>query len=218
MKYRNDLKCVYCGSNGRQRAIAAAIRGIYSDECDTFIKLKSVLFRDHIRIHNTSSREVIHKMLCSLPDYTCSEYFPDVLSGEMYNGVRCEDIQNLSFSDGELDLFISEDVLEHVRRPDKAFASIYRILKVGGYHVFTVPVHGEKTLVRVDVSGEEDRFIMPAVYHSDPLNSKGALAYNDFGKDIVAFADSHGFSSQLLEFNVEDRNCKCGHVIISKKQ
>lgn len=217
LKYRNDLKCVYCGSNARQRAIAAVINEIYSNACDTFIKLKSVLFRDHRRIHNTSSREVIHKMLCSLPDYTCSEYFPDVPSGRMYKGVRCEDMQNLSFSDGELDLFISEDVLEHVRRPDRAFASIHRVLKAGGYHVFTVPVHGEKTLVRVDVSGHEDRFIMPAVYHSDPLNSKGALAYNDFGEDIIVYADNHGFKSKLLKFNMEDHNYKCGHVIVSQK-
>ena len=138
-------------------------------------------------------------------------------SGVIHNGVQCEDLQALSFEDNAIDLLISEDVLEHVRKPEEAFRSIHRVLRLGGYHVFTVPVYGEKTLVRVDTSGEDDINIMPPIYHSDPLNSKGALAYNDFGEDIALIADKYGFKSQLFKYYIEDQNFKCGHVIVSQK-
>ena len=180
--------------------------------------MRKVLIQKNTRVYNTSSQGLMHEYLHEMRGYVCSEFFPDVEAGSIHNGVRCEDLQNLSFEDGSFDLIISEDVLEHVRKPNKAFESMRRVLKVGGYHVFTVPIHGEKTTVRVDVSGESDNFVLPPVYHGDPLRAEGALAYNDFGTDILELMDSCGFESEVLKYNVEKRKYMCGHVIVSKKK
>lgn len=217
LRFRNDLKCIWCGSIARQRAIASVFCELYQPATKNLKAFSRLLAEKNIAVHNAAAQEITHTVLSTAPGYTCSEFFAGVDSGQFHNGIRCEDLQELSFQDETLDLFISEDVLEHVRKPEKAFQSIYRVLKSGGYHVFTVPIYGEQTLVRVDTSGNEDKNILPPVYHGDPLNANGVLAYNDFGEDITVMADKHGFESRLMKFNCEDKNYKCGHVIVSRK-
>ena len=81
--------------------------------------------------------------------YLGSQHFPDIPSGSCREGVRCENLEKMSFDDGEFDLVITQDVFEHVLQPDKAFSEINRTLKDGGTHLFTVPVyHGQKTVIR----------------------------------------------------------------------
>jgi SAM-dependent methyltransferase len=69
------------------------------------------------------------------------------------------DISNMnSINDGEYDLVIASDVLEHVFDDKKAIEEIYRILKVGGRAVLTVPQGNnlEKTIEDLtDLSPEE---------------------------------------------------------------
>ena len=54
------------------------------------------------------------------------------------SGIRCENVEKLTFSAERFNLIISQDVFEHVCDPWKGFAEIHRVLKNGGYHVFTV--------------------------------------------------------------------------------
>ena len=44
----------------------------------------------------------------------------------------------MTFQNESFDLFITQDVFEHVMEPNKAFKEIERVLKPGGAHVFTV--------------------------------------------------------------------------------
>lgn len=217
MPFRNDLPCLFCKSVARQRAIIASLCSLYGMNCPDLRRFPDFLEKRKLEIYNAASQGTLHHFLRRHSRYTCSEFFPNVAKGDIVNGVRCEDLQSLTFKDGSFDIVISEDVLEHVRRPSEAFASIFRVLKPGGCHVFTVPIYGNKTMVRVDTSGDQDVFLLPKVYHGDPLRSEGALAYNDFGTDIVQFADRYGFKSAIVKHNVEDENWKCGHVIISQK-
>ena len=107
--------------------------------------------------------------------------------------------------------------MEHVRRPAEAFQSISRVLKPGGYHVFTVPIYSEETTVRIDTTTDEDVHLLPPLYHGDPLRSQGALAYYDFGMDILNMANAFGFESAVTIHNREDRRWMSGHVIVSRK-
>jgi SAM-dependent methyltransferase len=155
--------------------------------------------------------------LNGLPNYVPSEYFSDVPLGTFHEGIRCEDLQNLSFSDETFDLMISEDVLEHVRNPDSALREVYRILKPDGLFVFTVPIYGEQTVVRVDTSTDEDIHLLPSFYHGDPLRQEGALAYNDFGRDIVDRCRAIGLQTHHVEFEAADRRFLVGDVFLTKK-
>ena len=49
------------------------------------------------------------------------------------------DICNIPYSDNEFDVVVCFDVLEHIEKDQKAVDEIYRVLKPGGYFVFTVP-------------------------------------------------------------------------------
>ena len=51
-------------------------------------------------------------------------------------GNRCENLEELTFDDNTFDLVITQDVLEHVLNPGKAFKEICRVLKPGGAHKF----------------------------------------------------------------------------------
>ena len=49
------------------------------------------------------------------------------------------DGQNIPLGDSLMDSFICTEVLEHIQEPEKFIAEIYRVLKVGGVGVVTVP-------------------------------------------------------------------------------
>ena len=216
-KQRNDLACMRCGAVARNRALAAAVLDLYGGTAQSLRALGRAGMLRELHIYNTTARGAVHAFLRTLPHYVCSEYFPDIPAGTLHGGVRCEDLQALSFPDATFDLVISEDVLEHVRSPGSALQEIRRVLKPGGYHVFTVPIFGDKTVVRVDTTTKEDVCVLPPLYHGDPLREKGALAYHDFGRDIVDLCAAQAFAAQLLEFETTDRRWLCGDVIVARK-
>jgi SAM-dependent methyltransferase len=49
------------------------------------------------------------------------------------------DLRRLPFKDGSVDRVISCSVLEHVAKPEEAFAEMYRVVKKGGFVYLTVP-------------------------------------------------------------------------------
>ena len=55
--------------------------------------------------------------------------------------IRCENLENLTFSDNTFDIFITQDVFEHIFDPITASKEIMRVLKPGGSHVFTTTKH-----------------------------------------------------------------------------
>ena len=141
----------------------------------------------------------IHDYLSKLPKYTCSEYFDHVLPGSVSgSGVRCEDLQRLTFSNDSFDLVITQDVFEHIENPERAFLEIKRVLKPGGYHIFTVPLHeGRKTVRRVKIEDGRKVFLLPPVHHLDGLRENGSLVYTDFGDDIIDNLKSLGLPTEI---------------------
>ena len=107
---------------------------------------------------------------------------------------------NLSLSNESIDLVISSDVFEHIPDPYKAHEEVYRILKRGGRHIFTVPFYQTEFL-------DEDRtildsngntvFLKEPIYHGDPLNSKGALVYKIFSLEMLVKLRKIGFRTNL---------------------
>ena len=142
------------------------------------------------RILNLFSIGKIHTSLQGLPGYSCGEFFDGVKSGEFKDGVQCVDLQNMPFPKNTFDFIVTEDVLEHVKNPQEAFQEIRRVLRPGGCHIFTVPVHEKQATV-----SREGRV---PVYHGDPLREQGALVTTDFGCDLTDLLRQAGMEAHRI--------------------
>ncbi len=147
-------------------------------------------------------------LLKDLPGYVQSYFWEGVPTGQAFEGVRCEDLQNLTFEDESFDLVITSDIFEHIRRPFDAFAEIGRTLRKGGSHVFTVPFAWplkEEIIRRVDTVGDRDFNLFPPVYHGSPTDPDGSLVYTDFGTSLIDRLGELGFQAQIhpgIKYNV----------------
>jgi SAM-dependent methyltransferase len=94
-------------------------------------------------------------------NFTFSEYFPG--KPPVVNGIRNEDITNLTFPSNSFDLLTSNGVMEHVPEDIQGYRECHRILKPGGTLVFTVPLYDTPKSVKL-ASVNEDGI----VWHGTP--------------------------------------------------
>lgn len=205
---RESYRCIFCNSTARNRA---------------FIIILETLFPEYreLRIHESSPGSASSKKLArECKYYNSSHYFPDVAPGSYKDGIRCENIEQMTFQDESFDLLVTQDVFEHVLHPDKAFAEIGRVLKSGGTHVFTVPFrHDKKTKVRVSPSKDGLKYLDVKRYHGNPIDNKGSLVITDWGDDLIDYIYLH---SGMITSTYMLRDPKIGlndffDVFVSKK-
>lgn len=171
---RESYACRRCGSIPRMRALVAVL------------KRELPAWRT-LQIHESSPDGPSSRYLAAAPGYVPSQWFPDVPSGTLVDGVLREDLQDLSLPDASVDLVVTQDVLEHVLDPDAAWREIARVLRPGGAHLWTVPIYaGRPTVRRVAVDGT---LLMDADYHGNPLGG-GSLVVHEWGVDVVERADA----------------------------
>ena len=183
---RNSFICKKCGSISRNRHVAKVILELYP--IDSALKsLRHFSLKTTITILNTCASLSIHDSLNSAKNYQVSEFIDGVKPGEVHQGVTCQDLNNLTYDDNSFDLIITEDVMEHVSDPRKAFKEIGRVLKPNGYHVATIPVFWDqpRSLTRAVFLDGTLRHLMPPIHHGDPYRPEGSLVFIDFGADIV---------------------------------
>jgi CTP:molybdopterin cytidylyltransferase MocA len=194
-----ETRCSACGAARRTRDLARCLATSFSRPTAASISELLDLLRP-LRIFEAQSSGPLHGELASLPGYVCSEFIPEAAAPGTTSagGVRCEDLQALSFSDFSLDLVITQDVIEHVADPWRAFSEVWRVLAPGGRHVFTVPVHeGHATTARAELCGEEVHHLLPPVHHGDPVRQGGSLVFTDFGDDLAHRLDAMGCPTRV---------------------
>jgi SAM-dependent methyltransferase len=123
-------------------------------------------------------------------------------------GVRSENLEALTFGDSTFDFFITQDVLEHVFRPDRALREIHRVLKPGGAHIFTAPKHESlaATRCRATISDEGAvTHLLPDEYHGNPVGDGKSLVTWDYGSDFERLA-SEWVGDTVETFHTVDRN------------
>jgi SAM-dependent methyltransferase len=191
LRLRNEetgVRCIGCGASAVHRALAQALRRHVRDlaGCDCC---------------ELSARGPWAALLSRRArSVALSEYFADLPSGAQRDGVRCEDVQRLSYADASFDLVTHTEVLEHVPDDAAALAQLHRVLRPGGLLLFTVPLHGGKTLERARFRAGVIEHIEPAVYHGDPARGGSpVLAFRDYGDDIVARLRAAGFAEAWIE-------------------
>ena len=123
-----------------------------------------------------------------------SEYFADAEPGSYRRGVRCEDVQRLTYADASFDLVTHTEVLEHVPDDARAYTELHRVLRPGGTMLFTVPLYGGyPTVERARLGDAGIEHLLEPAYHIDPLRGEGILAFRDYGLDIVERLERAGF-------------------------
>ena len=213
---RDSYKCVRCRSIPRQRAIMKVIRA------------QSVNWENMV-IHESSPCGApfeIMKRECK--NYSYSYFYPNKKLGEFLDseGIStCQNLQEMSFPDNSFDMFITQDVFEHINEPEKAIREIYRCLKPGGKHLFTVPLYPFiETRPRIKLEEGKVVPIMKEEYHGNPISEKGSLVTYDWGGDIGKIIDSvAGFRTEVIEFPDSKENHQGGleasflQVVVSTK-
>jgi len=165
--------------------------------------LKDDEFR-RLRIAEVNACGALHPYLKDHPNLYYSEWVPHAKPGEVHDGVRCEDLQRLTYPDNYFDIILTSETLEHVPDPDRAWQEINRTLKSGGYHIFTIPVISSQrqTIQRAQlVEGVRKDLLEPA-YHS-PWGREDVFVYTDFGMDVIEKLNGIGLRTEVFYLNPE---------------
>lgn len=171
---RDHYFCYFCKSTPRFRAIIKYIKKYFPDYKNMYI-------------HESSPGGASSEFLANnCKNYSSSHYFSNIPGGEINDGYRCENLEVLTFKDETFDLFVTQDVFEHILHPDLALKEIHRVLKPGGVHIFTVPYcqHAKSSPRVIEKNGEIFNLKEP-IYHGNPINSEGSLVTYDWGYDLV---------------------------------
>jgi SAM-dependent methyltransferase len=174
------------------------------------LKQKFPHFRE-LKIHESSPLDYVAKaMFGTCRAYSASHYWQNIPSGSERWGylkylsrIRplsrilpgplsyvCQDLEHLVFPDESFDLFVTMDVMEHILDPSRAWREIDRVLKLGGAHIFTVPIFDRpESIMRAyrNTKGETIH-MMPPDYHGNPLGG-GSLVTWEWGRDIVEYVE-----------------------------
>ena len=182
--------CSNCRSFNRLRQVAHVI-------CERY-KIKSLpdLSALDLDVYLMESRGSLYKALSNSDKFVCSDFYPN---GEVPDSAPLEsyhvDIQNAPFCSDSFDLIISSDVFEHVPDAYQGFKEVYRILKKGGVHVFSVPFTGNKVDEVRAMPGPVH--LMEAHYHGDPLRKEGSLVYRNFGLEMLKRLSELGMDTTM---------------------
>jgi SAM-dependent methyltransferase len=188
---RDEYFCMGCGSIPRFRAIVKVLSKHFPNWRELSIHESSPTGAASAKIGRESK------------SYVASQFFPGVPRGTMKGNERSEDLEQLTFDNESFDLTITQDVFEHVLRPDRAFAEIARTLKPNGAHVFTVPYfRGRKTLVRARPDGCGGiRHLMKPDYHGNPIDANGSLVITEWGDELGDFIlRASGMTTTIFNF------------------
>jgi SAM-dependent methyltransferase len=136
--------------------------------------------------------------------YIPSQFFPERAPGSVVAGMRCENLEALTFADESIDLHVTQDVLEHVFHPSAVFREIARTLKPGGMHICTVPLVNKTrpSMLRARISNGEIAHLAPETYHGNPVGDGRSLVTVDWGFDICQHIfNACGLFTQLIHID-----------------
>ena len=177
---RDQYRCCRCKSIPRWRAIVYILETHFPN------------WRELTMHESSPGGASSDKFARECKHYIGTQYFPDVPPGQSKNGIRCEDLENLTFANESVDLVVTQDVFEHIPDAGRAFAEIARTLKPGGAHVFTVPwFYWKDTLLRAVRENGTMRHLEKPDYHGNPIDAKGSLVIREWGWDLIDFIYEH---------------------------
>lgn len=182
------VRCPRCGASAVTQSLAAALQAQVSG-------------LERCAAYEMSARgplvEFLRRRCASL---AVSELLDGVASGDSRDGVQCQDVQRLTFADASFDLCTSTEVFEHVEDDGAGFREVCRVLRPGGFFLFTVPLFdAAQTVERMAWQNGERVALLPREYHADRYRGAVILVQRDYGRDIVERLRAAGFvQAQIL--------------------
>ena len=209
---RDNFFCNNCYSIPRERALMVVIEKYYPN------------WRN-LDIHESSpgNRGASLKLKNNVLKYTASQYFPNQPLGSKVENWLNQDLENQTFQNESFDLVITQDVMEHVYNPEKAFSEITRTLKKGGAHIFTVPLvnkHKKTEIWATKGSNGEPIFTNTPEWHSNVVDPNGSPVTMHWGFDIVDFIEEKcGLKTVIEHIDNLDYGIRAEliEVLVSKK-
>lgn len=210
---RDFLTCMHCGSTSRYRSVARGVLQAISDlsgiHVNSMAAVQYARFPHVIKVYDTqvafSLGVVTYPIPCYLAQNPNIKLFLSDLNGiandKGPNGecLSQQNLESLTYDSNQFDIVITSDVLEHLRQPERAHAEIARVVRPGGFYVFTVPHTRDHYLTQYRVKihnpldASQDEYLEEPVYHGDPNSGDGTLVYQIFGRDIDDQLDALGF-------------------------
>lgn len=187
--YREALSCMKTSLNARMRAAMQYLNEVMQVDMQAEIYLTEQV---------TPLFQILKRRY---PCIVGSEYFPGSPLGGVVDGIRCEDLTNLTFDDETFDYVLSFDVLEHVSDYRAAVAEMARVLKPGGMLLMTAPlaIAAYKSTMRARMIDDGTLVpVCPPEYHGNPLGPP-SLCVTSFGFDLVEEMREQGFSDSYAE-------------------
>eukprot|EP00889_Picochlorum_renovo_P008948 jgi/Picre1/35978/NNA_003435.t1 len=208
--YRETGRCEHCGASNRFRQISLVVNGLVAvGSAQPVTCLNCTLQNDgansNLAIYNTQCSGTLHNILRKLPKYQCTEYYgPQSKYGDFVDGIKNEDLQKLTFSGNNFDIVLSSEVFEHIPDPYEAHREVFRVLKPGGCHVFTVPFipdnFYDKNIASLNHEGEIIWTSEP-MFHLDPIRKDGVPVFNIFGIEMLPKLCKLGFEESYFRFH-----------------
>jgi SAM-dependent methyltransferase len=155
---QQGLVCDNCGTALRSAAIAEGIRRIYGF-APAFKYLRGR--RPWLRVLEINSAGNLHVWLSKFVWHTFAEY-PNV------------DMQRLPYADKSFNLVVHSDTLEHVPDPVQGLRECLRVLRPGGWLVYTIPMTLDRLTAR--------RHGLPRSMHGTP-DAHEWLVVSEYGGD-----------------------------------
>jgi SAM-dependent methyltransferase len=146
--------CSGCGLSKRVRMIVWTLRKLFPD-----LSPLDILHLNQIN--------GLKPLLVSARSVTETLYHPGFPTGTEVQGWANEDMSRLSFKNNRFDLVIHSETLEHLHDYVAALTEAMRVLRSGGYQIYTVPLlHQRATRRRIGLGQQEEAvYLFPPSYH-----------------------------------------------------
>ena len=203
---KESSACHRCGTKLRGRRLARVVLDTYhvgtppapASSMNAWITTSEAR---SLRIAEINRIDGLHQMLSNLRELAFSDFNPEGVG----DGVRSEDLTQLTYPDASFDLVLTSESLEHVPDLGRALSEIHRVLAPGGRHIFTVPLLPNvpctfpRSVLHSDGTIEH---IRPMIRH--PGGDVGYPVFTEFGMDLGEIMKKAGFEVDLAFGPVRD--------------
>lgn len=151
LKYKGTgVECVCCGSKFRSFAPFGVTPrpNAWCPKCESlerhrllwkFLQEETNLLTSNSFLLHSAPEKIFFKSFKKLKNLN---YYPaDILPVLNPRGTHYMDLTKIEFDDNTFDAVICNHVLQYIRDDRKAMSEVFRVLKPGGWVIFTVPVN-----------------------------------------------------------------------------
>ena len=190
-QWHKNINCPKCNSGIRHRLFIAALQNIKEVSIEKIIHNKDIL--------HFAAEKIISKFISD----KCNNYKTADILRKGFD-LRL-DMSNMEVQDASYDIVMAFDVLEHVPDYKKALEEVYRVLKPGGFGIFTVPQKDNL------LETYEDPNIITSKEREEHFGQWDHLRI--FGDDISKIIENKGFHVNIVDESKFPNNIQENNVL-----